>query len=79
MPISDTEGNPQTGDAQEIGQDAEDAFRGGRPRSWIIKGLDGTDDYGLDFQIQLKADQQILDIFRVQLKGTRSPTRSAGG
>ena len=79
MHISDTEGNPQTGDAQEIGQDAEDAFRGGRPRSWIIKGLDGTDDYGLDFQIQLKADQQILDIFRVQLKGTRSPTRSAGG
>jgi tetratricopeptide (TPR) repeat protein len=79
MPISDTEGNPQTGDAQEIGQDAEDAFRGGRPRSWIIKGLDGTDDYGLDFQIQLKADHQILDIFRVQLKGTRSPTRSAGG
>lgn len=79
MPISDTEGNPQTGDAQEIGQDADDAFRGGRPRSWIIKGLDGTDDYGLDFQIQLKVDQQILDIFRVQLKGTRSPTRSAGG
>ena len=79
MPISDTEGNPQTGNAQEIGQDAEDAFRGGRPRSWIIKGLDGTDDYGLDFQIQLKVDQQILDIFRVQLKGTRSPTRSTGG
>jgi tetratricopeptide (TPR) repeat protein len=79
MPILDTEGNPQTGDAQEIGQDAEDAFRGGRPRGWIIKGLEGTDDYGLDFQIQLKSGQQILDIFRVQLKGTRSPMKSAGG
>lgn len=79
MPISDSEGNPQTGDAQEIGQDAEYAFKVSKPRSWLIKELDGTGDYGFDFQVQLKVDQQILDIFRVQLKGTRSPTKSAGG
>ncbi len=72
-------GLPQTGDAQEIGRDAATCFRATKPRSWIPKELDGTDDYGLDFQVQISIHQSVQDIFRIQLKGTRSPNRNSDG
>ncbi|MDO8370071.1 MAG: DUF4365 domain-containing protein [Candidatus Nitrotoga sp.] len=72
-------GLPQTGDSQEIGSDATTCLWATKPRSWIPKDLGGADDYGLDFQIQVSIDQSIQDIFRIQLKGTRSPNLNSDG
>lgn len=77
--MSHHHGLPQTGDAQEIGQDAAECLLVNKPRSWLLRNLDGTDDYGLDYQVQLKVQQQVVHIFRLQLKGTRSPKISANG
>lgn len=73
------QGLPQTGDAQEIGQDADECLLSNKPKDWLIRGLDGTDDYGIDYQVQLKSQQQVRHIFWLQLKGTRSPKLSADG
>lgn len=70
---------PQTGDAQDIGADAARCFVARIPRNWRPHSLEGTDDYGLDFQIQTTPGQRATDVFRVQLKGTRSPVLSADG
>lgn len=74
------EGLPGIGDSQEIGQDATRCLHTNAPLNWITpKDLGGTDDYGLDFQIQLKAKSQVAGIFRLQLKGTRGATYIKGG
>jgi tetratricopeptide (TPR) repeat protein len=73
------EGLPQTGDSQEIGQDAYDCLRAKRPKGWQISELDGVNDFGFDLQVQISVKQQIVHPFRIQLKGTRSPQRSADG
>lgn len=68
-------GLPGIGESQEIGQDATRCLYANHPKNWITpKDIGGTDDYGLDFQIQLKLDSQAAAIFRLQLKGTRGPT-----
>lgn len=72
-------GLPKTGDSQEIGQDAYDCLRAKRPKGWQITELGGPNDFGFDLQVQLSVDQQVVHPFRVQLKGTRSPQRSADG
>jgi hypothetical protein len=74
------EGLPGIGAAQEIGQDATRSLYTNSPKNWVTpKDLGGTDDYGLDFQIQLKAQSQASAIFRLQLKGTKSPSRVENG
>lgn len=70
---------PQTGDQHDINADAERCFRARSPRNWRAHDLGGTDDYGLDYQVQTTPGQRVTDIFRVQLKGTRSPDISADG
>lgn len=70
---------PQTGDQHDINADADRCFRARSPRDWRAHGLEGTDDYGLDYQVQTTPGQRVTDIFRVQLKGTRSPDISADG
>jgi tetratricopeptide (TPR) repeat protein len=70
---------PQTGDQHDINADADRCFRARSPRNWRTHGLEGTDDYGLDYQVQTTPSQRATDIFRVQLKGTRSPDISADG
>jgi len=70
---------PQTGDQQDIGADADRCFIARMPRNWKPHGLAGTDDYGLDYQIQTTPGQRATDVFRVQLKGTRSPGSSSDG
>lgn len=77
--MAHAEGLPQTGDAQEIGQDAADCLAASKPRAWRLTSLGGTEDYGLDYQVQLVVEQQVVHVFRVQLKGTRSPKPSADG
>lgn len=73
------EGLPKTGDSQEIGEDAVDCLRANRPRNWRLTPLDGGNDYGFDYQVQITESQQVVHPFRLQLKGTRSPKRSADG
>lgn len=73
------EGLPQTGDSQEIGQDAVDCLNANRPINWKLTPLGGDGDYGFDFQVQITQGQQVVHPFRLQLKGTRSPKRSADG
>lgn len=70
---------PKTGDQQDIGADADRCFRARMPRNWRARDLEGTDDYGLDYQVQTTPGQRATDIFRVQLKGTRSPSLSSDG
>jgi tetratricopeptide (TPR) repeat protein len=70
---------PQTGDQHDINADADRGFRARSPRNWRTHGLEGTDDYGLDYQVQTTPSQRATDIFRVQLKGTRAPDISADG
>lgn len=69
------EGLPGIGASQEIGQDATRCLHTNHPKNWVPpKDLGGTDDYGLDFQVQLKLRSQATAIFRLQLKGTKNPT-----
>lgn len=70
---------PQTGDQHDINDAADRCFRARCPKDWRVHSLEGTDDYGLDFNIQTTPGQQATDIFRVQLKGTKSPELSADG
>lgn len=73
-------GLPRIGESQEIGQDATRCLHTNAPKNWVTpKDLGGTDDYGLDFQIQLKVQSQAAAIFRLQLKGTKRPTLIQGG
>lgn len=74
------EGLPGIGESQEIGQDATRCLYTNAPKNWVPpKDLGGTDDYGLDFQIQLKVQSKAAAIFRLQLKGTKSPTLIEAG
>lgn len=73
------QGLPQTGDSQEIGQDAYDCLRAKRPKGWQLTELGGVNDFGFDLQVQISVQQQVVHPFRLQLKGTRSPQRSADG
>ena len=67
-------GLPGVGESQEIGQDATRCLYTNAPKNWVPpKDLGGTDDYGLDFQVQLKVRGHAGPVFRVQLKGTKSP------
>jgi tetratricopeptide (TPR) repeat protein len=79
QPMPHDQGLPQTGDSQEIGQDAVDCLAVNRPRTWRLTPLDGDNDYGFDYQVQITAGQQVVHPFRLQLKGTRSPKLRADG
>ena len=69
---------PQTNAAQDIGERARICLTARRPQSssglfWRLISLEGTDDFGLDFQVHTVVNQQVTDTFRLQLKGTESP------
>jgi hypothetical protein len=70
---------PQESKAQEIGHKAQLALGAAQPLYWRLHSLEGTDDVGLDFQVQLVGEQRYRGIFRLQLKGTETPQRSASG
>lgn len=73
-------GLPGVGESQEIGQDATRCLYTNAPKNWVLpKDLGGTDDYGLDFQVQLKSQSQVAAIFRLQLKGTKNPALIEAG
>lgn len=70
---------PGTGIQHDINADATRCLMARHPKDWRLQSLEGTDDYGYDFQVQTTPNQQATDIFRIQLKGTRSPIISADG
>ncbi|WP_429301102.1 DUF4365 domain-containing protein [Paraburkholderia sp. GAS199] len=70
---------PQESEAQRIGHRADKCFVANRPDCWRVKPTDGTDDVGLDYQIQLVDGAQYVGLFHVQLKGSESPALNATG
>jgi hypothetical protein len=70
---------PQAGGQHDTNADADRCFRAFCPRNWRPHSLEGTDDYGLDYNIQTTPQGSATDMFRVQLKGTVSPSRTADG
>lgn len=70
---------PTASDAQTIGFKAEKCFVARCPETWLAKSVDGTDDFGVDYQVQTLHNSQVTDMFRVQLKGTTVPDLSADG
>ncbi|MDY0961471.1 DUF4365 domain-containing protein [Massilia sp. CFBP9026] len=70
---------PEESEAQRIGHNADKCFNANCPDSWRVHSLDGTDDAGFDYQVQIVNGGKYRDIFRVQLKGTQAPQMSALG
>lgn len=69
---------PQEGLSQEIGRLAARALSNKLPRSWIDKQIDGDSDFGIDYMIQLKSnDNYVSASFYMQLKGTTCPSYSS--
>lgn len=73
---------PQTSDSQDIGERARICLTARRPHaskgiSWRLISLEGTDDFGLDFQVHTAVNQEVTDTFFIQLKGTESPKTNA--
>ncbi|WP_144636061.1 DUF4365 domain-containing protein [Bordetella genomosp. 13] len=71
--------HPKESEAQKIGHMAALTLSAVHPPSWRTKSLEGTDDVGLDYQVQVVDDSQYKAIFRLQLKGTTTPNLSAEG
>ena len=69
---------PKEGRSQEIGRLAGRALSIKLPISWIEKPLAGDTDFGIDYTIQLKSNQNdVKYTFYLQLKGTTAPLYSA--
>lgn len=68
---------PEQGEAQRIGFLAQKCFTSNIPDEWIPKPLDGGDDFGFDYQIQVMENNRATHIFRAQLKGETDPVLSS--
>jgi tetratricopeptide (TPR) repeat protein len=68
---------PMSSDAQNIGARADKCFMARCPENWRPHNVGGTDDFGIDYQVQTLENNQATDVFRVQLKGTTVPVMSA--
>ena len=77
--MSREEALPNESEAQRIGHRASKCFSAHHPDSWRPHPLEGTDDVGFDYQVQLVNDKRYVAVFRVQLKGSESPKLSATG
>ena len=67
---------PKESLSQEIGHKADLAFTARRPTSWRPHNLGGTDDVGLDYQVQIVQAGVYRYPFRLQL--TRDGTQVSG-
>ncbi|HYE33826.1 DUF4365 domain-containing protein [Methylocaldum sp.] len=68
---------PEQSESQRIGHLAEKCFGANCPNEWRSKNLDGTDDFGFDYQVQTIIAGRATDVFRVQLKGKQEPEPNA--
>ncbi|MGU7816659.1 DUF4365 domain-containing protein [Burkholderia sp. AW49-1] len=75
--MSDDAVLPKENNSQRIGHRANKCFSAYHPDSWRPHSLEGTDDVGFDYQVQLVVEGNYVGIFRVQLKGSESPTLNA--
>ncbi len=62
-----------------ISNGSKDLFALQRPSTWEYETRDGDSDFGFDMEIQVAPNGQVCHTFRVQLKGTESPTISRDG
>lgn len=68
---------PRDSRSQEIGRNAATALSVQKPNNWITDGTDGDLDYGIDYTVNLKNDNNdIIGTFPLQLKGTTDPKYS---
>lgn len=68
---------PKEGRSQEIGRLAARALGIKLPKSWIETPLAGDTDFGIDYTIQLKSNENYVKYsFYLQLKGTTVPSYS---
>lgn len=68
---------PKEGRSQEIGRLATRALGIKLPKSWIETPLAGDTDFGIDYTIQLKSNENYVKYsFYLQLKGTTIPSYS---
>src|SRR2546427_6082269 len=74
-----TDAFPQESDSQRIGRLADKCFQANSPNSWIVTRIDGGNDYGYDYMVQVATAGLVKDSFRVQLKGTTVPSLDAAG
>ena len=70
---------PERSPSQRIGSRAKKCFVANLPDDWLWTDLGGDEDFGYDFLVQVTANAEITRSFRVQLKGTTKPDRSAKG
>jgi len=61
---------PKENKSQKIGRQAKLAFQPKHPESWIPREIDGDDDFGYDYMVQI-SDGEIKSQFFVQLKGSK--------
>lgn len=54
---------PTEGLGQEIGRIAKDIFAIKRPRSWMLKELDGDTDFGIDYIVQVQNPQKQVEFY----------------
>lgn len=68
---------PRDSRSQEIGRNAATALSVQKPSNWIPDETDGDLDYGIDYSVNLKNDNdEIIGNFPLQLKGTTDPKYS---
>jgi hypothetical protein len=77
--MSDIGQLPTASDAQNIGFRADKCFAACCPETWLPQNVGGTDDFGIDYQVQTLENGHVAGIFRVQLKGTTVPSSNAAG
>jgi tetratricopeptide (TPR) repeat protein len=75
--MSDSGQLPISSDSQNIGARADKCFGARCPENWRPQNVGGTDDFGIDYQVQTIENNQATDMFRVQLKGTTVPVLNA--
>lgn len=61
--------------SKEIGRESTRIFNSLLPSNWVYRSQEDQEDYGVDGEIEIttSSDQASGIIFKVQLKGTRSP------
>jgi tetratricopeptide (TPR) repeat protein len=77
--MSDISKLPTASDAQNIGFRADKCFVACCPETWLPQNVGGTDDFGIDYQVQTLENGHLTDMFRVQLKGTTVPSLNVRG
>jgi hypothetical protein len=69
---------PQKSESQQIGHWSQKSSNGQTPETWRPKALDGTDDYGFDYQVQTVIYGFVRNIFRIRKNTLRRDDKARG-